>query len=83
MIEKKIVKLYPAEAANLTESAMVEIVKNIYSIGYNNTAGKKHLIEANTKARLYNYYSFWLSGIKSNYSLPWNVCRYNPLYSEP
>lgn len=56
MIDKKITKIYPADSANLTESAMVEIIKNIYSIGYNNAAGKKHLIETNVKGRLYNYY---------------------------
>lgn len=75
MIDKKIVKIYPNECDNLTQSAIVQIVKSIYSIGYNNAAGKKHLIECNIKTKLYNYYSFWLSGIKSTYLIPWNVCR--------
>lgn len=42
ILEKGILKLYPKD--EVPEGLIVEIVKNIYSVGYNNSAAKKYLI---------------------------------------
>lgn len=73
-IEKKIIKSYP-EAKTLPDSTMVEIIKNIYSVAYNNPSGKKHLIEINAKEKIYDYYNKWAAGLKSTHLVAWNVYK--------